>query len=113
MKINQGGDPLTPQTTNCVLRLLPNAGLALLVVLRDAGVEHGNDVERLKTAYRERAKRHETNALAVHVLLSPVGVDAIPLIRDAVRRFFTLSDGVLFELGASINFAGIRLLYLF
>ena len=103
------GDPFTTQTTNRVLRLLPIAGLALLVVLRDAGVEHGIDVERLKTAYRERAEHLETNALAVRLRLSPVGVYAFARVRDAVRRFLNLSDGELFELGASIGFPGIRL----
>ena len=77
LKIVNGGDPLTTQTTNRVLRPLPIAGLAMLAVLRDDGVEHGVDVESLKEAYRERAARRETTQLAINVRLSPVGVDAI------------------------------------
>ena len=79
--------------------------------MRDAGVEHGVDVERLKTAYRERAELQETNALAVQMRLLPIGVDAVARERDALRRFLNLSDGEPFELGASIGFAGIRLPY--
>lgn len=42
-----------------------------------------------------------------------MGVEPICGVRDAVRRFRNLSDGQLFEIGASISFAGIRLPYRF
>lgn len=111
LEIGQGGDPFTTQTRNCVLRYLSIARLAFLAVLRDAGIEHGIDVERLKTAYRERVERRETTPFAINVRLSPVGVDAVCRIRDAVHRFLNLSDGEVFEHGSSIGFTGIRFLY--
>ena len=43
--------------------------------------------------------------LAVNVRLSPVKIDAVGRVRHLVRRFLNLSDGEIFELGASIGFA--------
>ena len=85
--------------------------MELLTVLRDVCVEHGVKVERLKEAYRERAARLETTPLEIGIRLSPVGVDTVSRVRDALRRFLNLSDGKLFEIGAFIDFVGIRLPY--
>ena len=72
LESGQGGELLRTQTTNCILRLLLIAGLALVAVLLDASIDHNVPIERLKAACREQVERREATPLAITVHLSTV-----------------------------------------
>ena len=90
-------------------RFLFFAGLAPLAVPRDAVVDYKANVKRLKAARHERVLRQKSTPLAVNMRLSRVGIDAVGRVRDVVRSLLKLIEGEIFERGASIKFACIRI----